>query len=596
MTKRSKNYHLGRPATPLRTRPESQVAQFKDRHGDIICTYDLSSYAALGPGVAEMTLAFRGWGADKRPSSLQTALAGLRRWFTFLKQRDMRDYRSRDVDDPLVREYIAWLGRTVRALQTRTTLFSTLKALVTWLQRYRPDLAPEAIEFPCRPFPPRGMEAEPRRALSKREIESVLRAARNEISAHWARYQAGLQAAARPDGTRQSSAPLRKRDVDTLEAFLAVCAERFGGRLPKARELTRPGSSMSAFHKALRRYGGAKAVQSYLHATAETLTPYLLLLGAQLYANPMALLELKRDCMVDHVLLDGRVVVIWNKGRARREQRRSFLRRGSASVPNLIEQVRAMTQPLLAYAPQKHRHLLFLIEGHMQDGPSVVPASKVDLRNQLERFVARHNLNSDSGGPLSLSLAALRPTGLTLAHHALGGDVLKTQALANHADPATTERYIRSPSLKAAHDAALGRLQTQFVSSVREGVLTHVQTPTPRATQDSAHTSAGGFTCRDPLGGIGPGQKAGSLCTAWLGCFTCPNAVIPLATDVLARLLATQRALLEARRTLAPERWSAIYEPKLQILERDILPRFPPDMLASAVRYLPCVPATPPIE
>ena len=76
-----------------------------------------------------------------------------------------------------------------------------------------------------------------------------------------------------------------------------------------------------------------------LYAVPETFIPYMIAIGAQTYANPDALRLLRRDCMTEHLLLDGRVVVGWHKGRANREQRRSFLRDRSFSVPRLIDRV-----------------------------------------------------------------------------------------------------------------------------------------------------------------------------------------------------------------------------------------------------------------
>jgi hypothetical protein len=67
------------------------------------------------------------------------------------------------------------------------------------------------------------------------------------------------------------------------------------------------------------------------------------------------------------------------------------------------------------------------------------------------------------------------------------------------------------------------------------------------------------------------------------GCFTCPNAVIPLEADTLARLLRMRDALSEAKARLAPDRWHILYAPKLEILERDVLPRFNGSLMRFAV-------------
>lgn len=113
---------------------------------------------------------------------------------------------------------------------------------------------------------------------------------------------------------------------------------------------------------------------------------------------------------------------------------------------------------------------------------------------------------------------------------------------------------------------------------------------------DARNATASGFVCADPLAGIAPGQKAGQLCTAWLGCFTCPNAVIPLEAVTLARLLRMRSALSAAKASMPPDRWRVLYAPKLEILERDVLPRFPSALHAMAVAQLATTPAVPPIE
>lgn len=142
----------------------------------------------------------------------------------------------------------------------------------------------------------------------------------------------------------------------------------------------------------------------------------------------------------------------------------------------------------------------------------------------------------------------------------------------------------------------MARLQTQFVSSVRAGELAHVHSHKPLGMADAKNVTASGFTCRDPLEGLGPNQRAGELCTAWLGCFTCPNAVIPLTEDALARLLVMKNALLAARSGLPLSRWALVYEPKLIVLERDILSRFPPSMLKAAPRASSAVAQLPRLE
>jgi hypothetical protein len=62
--------------------------------------------------------------------------------------------------------------------------------------------------------------------------------------------------------------------------------------------------------------------------------------------------------------------------------------------------------------------------------------------------------------------------------------------------------------------------------------------------------------------------------------------VIPLQPDVLARLLAMREALFEARNSLPEPRWQLAYATKLEILERDVLPRFSAQMFDVAMQLV----------
>jgi hypothetical protein len=91
-----------------------------------------------------------------------------------------------------------------------------------------------------------------------------------------------------------------------------------------------------------------------------------------------------------------------------------------------------------------------------------------------------------------------------------------------------------------------------------------------------------GFDCLDPFSGAAPGSHRGELCTHFMGCFTCPNAVITAQPASLARLLQARDHLRAAATSLHPARWQAAYAPQLRILEEDILPRFAASELAAA--------------
>jgi hypothetical protein len=590
MARRRKDYRVTSSPEPLIGNPGALVVNIVGADGRLERSFDFAVFGLL-PMVAELALAFRHHVGVKGVAVRLNTYRQLRLWFAFIVEYDDSLTSMRDVDTAVLRAFIASLDAKPWKKGTRYGVWSCIKQLVAWLQRNRPELVHPDLEIPFNAFPRKNAETLPRAALSRNEMERVLAAARSDIVASWAHFQNGQAALARVD--RQAVAEAKRigeLNLDDLGVLLAVIVDRFGTILPKYKMGLGWGTGISVLHNALARHGGMQAVASYLHAPPGTIVPYMIAIGAQTYANPEALRLLTRNCTSDHLLLDGRVLVTWRKGRSNREQRRSFLRNKTFSVPTLIGQILAMTAALVPHASPRDRDRLFLINNRTQSrGVGVIPHYLV--QRLVTSFVRGHDLRDDHGNPLRLTLAALRASGLTLAHERLGHDILKTQALANHATPDTTQRYVNRPLVRQAQAVAIGTLQAQFVDLVRDKEPT-AETEQPKI--DGRRATASGFICTDPMAGVAEGQRIGQLCTAWLGCFTCPNAVIPLDAEVLVRLNATRAALIDARSGMAHDRWRLLYAPKLEILERDILPRFP-SALRDAVTGR-ALPTLPPIE
>jgi len=598
--RKRKDYRLPpRPAHVSEVgRPKDLVVNFLGPTGTLVQTLDFSEHMGRPRLMADLAFALRHHLADKRPAYRQAVPRRLACFFRFLEQHDPARkvvLSAQDVSSATLRAYIAWFDAQRWSKASRSSLWTTLKVALAWLQRRRPDLVQPGLELPANAFPRRYADARPLPALAREEIEAVLAACRVDIEASWADFQHGhaLMAAAAHNVDAAGKASVD--DLRDLGVLLVVATRRYSGILPEQR-LQAPGDEMHGkVQRAIKTQGGLKRVCRFLHATPDTIVPYMVAIAAQTFANPDALRTMRRDCMSEDLLLEGRVHVTWDKGRAGRAQRRSFLRNRSMSVPNLIDRVLALTAPLVPHAPLRDRDKLFLW-GDVSSSRRVCLATR--MLGPLQRLVDRHALVGRDGQPLRLVLAFLRPTGLTLAHAALGHDVTRTQALANHADQGTTRRYVAQPVIQAEQAAGLARLQGRFVEAVRsgKGLVKQAGQVDEAVDVDARSATASGFICSDPLSGIAPGQRKGRLCTAWLGCFTCPNAVIPLEADTLAQLIVMRMALADARTRMSLDRWQLLYAPKLEILERDILPRFPASVHAVAGPMVGQVPPPPPIE
>jgi len=358
--RKRKDYRLPpRPAHLSETgRPEDLVVNFLGPTGTLVQTLDFSRHMGRPRLMADLTFALRHHLADKRPVYRQPIPHKLAHFFRFLDQHDPACevvLSARDVSSATLRAYIAWFDAQPLSKASRSGLWTTLKVALAWLQRRRPDLVQPGLELPVNAFPGRYAEARPLPAFTREEIEAVLAACRADIETSWADFQHGQTLMAAASHKVDDAGAASVTDLRDLGVLLAVATRRYGGILPEQR-VQAPGDGMHGkVQRAINTHGGLKRVCRFLHATPDTIVPYMVAIAAQTFANPEALRTMRRDCMSEDLLLEGRVHVTWHKGRAGRVQRRSFLRNRSMSVPNLIDRVLTLTAPLVPHAPPNDR-------------------------------------------------------------------------------------------------------------------------------------------------------------------------------------------------------------------------------------------------
>lgn len=483
-----------------------------------------------------------------------------------------------DLDRQMLLRYIEWLNAQQRAdgapwaISTRSLAYSALRQLLRWLERCRPDLV-SRIDYPFTPFPGRGSDRPPRATPTARELRAILRACEADIAAvREVRASAAAQRAA--DGDKPGS----------LGWLLVEVDQRFGGIVPSSLELQRCGNH--PLQLAVRRWGGAKQIEPCLYPRAVSLLPYYLAILIHAAGNPEPIAELGRDCLQDVPLLENRQALVWLKARAGRLQRRSFERDAPFEPPALVRDLLSWNERLRPLAPPAQRDCLFIFKGLR----TVNAMSTITVHHLLGEFCQRHGL-------AAFSLASIRPSVLSSFYRA-SGDLLRTRAVANHASIATTVRYVETPIVRQQNHARIATLQEAFIEHLAAAPATS-PAPVVAISSSSAAVPPGktvsmfGFDCTDPLAGTAPGTRRGEICTNFMGCFTCPNAVIPPQPRTMARLLQARDHLHAAALTLHPARWQALYAPQLRILEEDILPRFSTRELAAAeplVAQLPPLP------
>ena len=461
--------------------------------------------------------------------------------------------------DILVR-YVEWLNaqRTARGTPfgkaTSSSTYTAVLKLLHWLTRCRPGLI-GPIDWPVNPFPWRNRDTAGWRTISAVLLKDILKACEHDIAEIRLMRARGreLRVAARAQCASYMTAP---------GAVLDYIDQEFDGVLPPTPLLFRTHNHFLRYFTA---HGGVEFLEPYLYPSGRGLLPYYLAMVLHTAGNSQAIAEMSSDCLRAMPLLEDRELLVWDKARAGSLQRRSFRISDPFGPPALVRDIIEWTRPLRMRVPPHHRKRLFLIKTST-GGPGA--ATRIKFTGPLRWFIETHRL-------APFSMASLRPSVLSALYRS-SGDLRAVKSMANHASISTTAKYVRGPEVSAQNTLRVAAIQSAWLGHIAptDGAAPTPSFREPRPPPGTA-VSMFGFSCKDPLAGIAPGTRQGELCTNFLACLTCPNAIIPTDVATLARLLHARDHLQASAAHLHPARWAAIYAPQLRIIDEDLLPRFP---------------------
>ncbi|MBI5790420.1 MAG: hypothetical protein HZA63_02985 [Rhodocyclales bacterium] len=434
--------------------------------------------------------------------------------------------------------------------------FATISRLVQWCARNLSWFISRKAILKVPPVPRDKRRRAPARITpTDDDLKAVLRscyAAMDEIEGQLALGRRLLDGGADSDEERE------------LADLLQRCLAAGGGTLPKQRSL--PQLERGLRHRTANA-GGMRKLTSMLWLTTQGVFVYYLAILIQTSGNPLAILELKVDCIRPHPLRDDLERLVWSKPRARREQLVDFPRDKGRSAPALCRRLIELTAPLREQAPARERDRLFLAVRQNDRRVRALAAGIVDL--YAEQFQA-------SQGLTPFLLREFRRSGAK-AHHRATGDITTAQQRLNHRSTVTTAKYTGLGDVANRHETVVRRFQGEFVRLA----MGRSERSTPAAAAGGSSPAPAetvfGFECRDPYSGMAEGSRHGTLCQQFSQCATCAGAIVTLDDPkVVARLVATSRELAHLRGRAMQEGWPArflaVYEPTRRIIDEELLP------------------------
>lgn len=591
--------------------PESAISRlsanaiiFVDAWGKPEQRFDLDQLIGLPADLrALLTDAFREHCSGQTVATRRTTWGAVRRFSRFVAVDGMIR-QAADLDTAAIGRYVLWLqknGSSGTGRGAHAIAFDLLRPLLAWCRRNRPGVLSTDLDIPWNAFPGRRTRQQPRRRLPADRIKDILRACYEEIDEVWARFQHGQEVIRRPD------LPPKTLRGQGLDRWIWRIAKIEGCLMPDVAALEEHGIKHGTL---VRHWGGSRTMAQYFHITTDTLAPFFLAIAIQTAANPEALRNIQRDCLVPHPLDEHRVIIDWIKARTgprlQKAQRRSFDRRRRYAAPNLVEKMLALTEPIIATAPPGEQDRLFLTRSIFKEHARRTLRSRTaviehsNLRRAILRFIKRANRRIGEWNAAhpdnkrekiaSFTPALFRGSVATEHYLASGGDILVAQSLLNHASAATTETYLKGDETTRFQRQTIARLQEMMIGWVRGS---HQAEPTSVVTTMSG-TAPFSHDCLAPI--VSSNDSNTRLCPRFGGCLSCPGLVIPIDTEHLARVFLAIDRFEQARHRLDASRWNLLYAPSWRILTRDILPDFPSGMHDAARAIAANMPALPELE
>ena len=290
------------------------------------------------------------------------------------------------------------------------------------------------------------------------------------------------------------------------------------------------------------------------------LCAFAIFLKAGLNATP--LLEMPRDlnkCFFDHPRMNRRILVTF-KRRAGKHTITSLQSAGASVVTldvyRICQHVLKLTNDVARLAAGTPQENLLWLYQH-SDG-KVIGLSPAELSLVANGFTKKYNLVRDDGSKLKMTSRLFRNTKINRVWRASQGNLLATSKTAANL-PEVTERYLAvTPDMLDDHRLAGKVLVATLLDGVKRDATPH-------------------SGCSDPLNGeFAP--KNGEYCMDFLSCFRCKSQVI--IQEDLYKLYSFYWALFRQRSRISAENWKKLFAWVIRVIDRDIAPKFPADIVA----------------
>ena len=327
-------------------------------------------------------------------------------------------------------------------------------------------------------------------------------------------------------------------------------------------------SEMKAVTKALKQ-DMQRIMSGQGELTSDELAVCLLSIAARTGLNPSPLVQLHVDCIQPHPIKADRYVLV------------SFKKRGNAThiqsmryskdvelivtaLPDVARIVRMVIERNAnARAASAYPTSLFVYARRDFAASGITRMSAHALQVHARNFVDQHEVTDADGAPLALNTMRLRKTFANRVFELSGQDPFVTARLGGHTLKVSNDAYLEAPVEAEKNWRLMGEVRTNDRMSF--GTDGHIEI-TPVAG------------CKDTKRGEMAPKNGSDHCQKFLACFRCKSFVV--TADDLHRVFSLYWMLIRERKRVGVNAWSKQYRHIIRIIDRDVAPKFAPDLVS----------------
>jgi hypothetical protein len=529
--------------------------------------------ASIAPLLQEL---IRGMGPAPVGRTVRCKVLDLRRFLRFLDATATTPDSIDDVTADLIDRYEDWLEQNTPSQATVRRLISPLIGILRLAVEKEPDRFPHALAHRLT-WLGRGERtgSRPRDAYSSGVTAALRVAARNQVAEAAKRVLIGEVMPARRADIEACPALHRYHDdvIDLLgrDGSLNTRNPTFWRLKDALWNRKMPPLSLEDLHR-------------QLYLTRIDLIGFLVALSLETGMEIECLRNLNTDCLRNPSR--GYVEIEYRKRRSQgAEWKRLRVRDGGSSTPGgMIRQAIRLTERARHYLGTNA--LWAWWNGYGLTGPKISQRCVV-------AFVAQHGLTGDDGSPLHIELSRLRKTQKAERYLRTQGQL--EDFAVGHTVAVAARHYADIPALLQVHEHTIAdALRDALDAAQKPKLLPPAMEEAARANPDSSGlpvpsdqvgalldgeqdvwlASCGGFHA-SPFG------QPGEACpTPFWGCLECSNAVI--TARKLPALIAFDTFMIGQRTVMDQRSWTARFGRTHSRIVEQILPAFPPQVVAEA--------------